>query len=160
MNKLFDFILTLLYVLAGLHLLFITFSIGYTIIARFFGFSGMMSVLQFTEYSLLWITLLGATFLLKNDDHVMVDLIYGNVSFRAKKILRLLHSLLGIPLCGTLFWYGSVVTWGQYQRGIVDIQVVDFPKFIVLSIIPICFFLLSIEYVRKFIFCLKNFRKE
>ena len=62
-----DKVVTTLAVLAGLLIIYVTLSISYNIFARSLGFAGMISVVQFTEYSLLWITLLGAIWVLKRD---------------------------------------------------------------------------------------------
>ncbi len=145
-------------VLAGLLLVYITFSITYTIFARFLGFSGLIWGVQFTEYSLLWITLLGAAWVLKRDRHVSVDLLTNRLSSQTRKYFDLAHSLMGVGVCGVLCWHGIVVTWGQYQRGVTDIQVVDMPKYLILVIIPIGFLFLAMQFLRKFFECLKEIR--
>lgn len=158
MDKVMDKVLTTLAVLAGLLLLFITFSISYNIFARFLGFSGMISVVQFTEYSLLWLTLLGAAWALKRDRHVSVDLLTGRLGPRTRAYFELAQSIMGVAVCGALCWYGTVVTWGQYQRGVTDIQVVDVPKYLVLVVIPIGFLFLCIQFLRKFFEGLKEIK--
>ncbi len=158
MEKLIDKVLTILAILAGLLLLFITFSVSYTIFARFLGFAGMISVVQFTEYSLLWITLLGSAWVLKKDKHVSVDLLTGRMGPRTRVYLNLVHSVMGMAVCGVLCLYGIMVTWGQYQRGVQDIQVIDMPKYLILIIIPVGFFILTLQFLRKFIESLKEFR--
>ncbi len=145
-------------VLAGLLLVYITFSITYTIFARFLGFSGFIWGVQFTEYSLLWITLLGAAWVLKRDRHVSVDLLTNRLSSQTRKYFGLVHSLMGVAVCGVLCWYGIVVTWGQYQRGVTDIQVVDMPKYLILVIIPLGFLFLAMQFLRRFFEDLKEIR--
>ena len=148
MDKIIDRILTVLAVLAGLLLLFVTFSISYTIFARFLGYSGMISVVQFTEYSLLWMTLLGAAWALKRGKHVSVDLITGRLSPRVRRYFEIGHGIMGIAVCGLLFWYSALVTWSQYKRWVVDVQVVDVPKCMILVVIPVGFLFLSIQFLR------------
>jgi len=155
-EKLIDKVLTTLAVFAGLLLLFIIFSVSYTIFARFLGFAGMISVIQFTEYSLLWITLLGAAWVLKRDKHVSVDLLTGRMGPRI--YLDLAHSVMGMAVCGVLCLYGTMVTWGQYQRGVQDIQVIDVPKYLILIIIPVGFLFLTVQFLSKFIKSLKEIR--
>jgi len=157
-EKTIDKILTALGVIPALLLLFMVFSISFTIFARFLGFSGFIWGVQFTEYALLWMTLLGATWVLKRDKHVTVDLITGLLKERSKAYFDLVHSIMGFAVCAVLCWYGAVVSWGQYQRGVVDIQVVDVPKYLILIVIPAGFFFLSLEFIRKFLITLRIIR--
>lgn len=160
MEKTIDKILTALGVIPALLLLFMVLSISFTIFARFLGFSGLIWGVQFTEYALLWMTLLGATWVLKRDKHVTVDLITGLLKKRTKAYFDLVHSIMGFAVSMVLCWYGAVVSWGQYQRGVVDIQVVDVPKYLVLMVIPAGFFFLSLEFIRKFLTTLKAIRRR
>ena len=158
MAKILDKILAILAVLAGLLLLFITFSIAYTIFARFLNIPGPIWAVQFTEYALLWMTLLGTAWVLKRHKHVSVDLFTSRLSAKAKVYFNLAHSVMGVAVSGILCWYGTVVTWGQYQRGVVDIQVVDTPKHLILMIIPIGFLFLVGQFLRKFFTDLKRLK--
>ena len=158
MDKIMDKVVTTLAVLAGLLILYVTLSICYNIFARSLGFSGMISVVQFTEYSLLWMTLLGAGWVLKRDKHVSVDLLTNRLGPRARAYLKLVHNVMGVAVCGVLCWYGAVVMYGQYQRGVVDIQVVDMPKYLILLIIPAGFFILIIQFLRGFLEGLREIR--
>jgi FtsH-binding integral membrane protein len=63
---------------------------------------------------------------------------------------------MGIVVSGILCWYGTVVTWGQYQRGVMDIQVVDMPKYLILIIIPLGFLFLVGQFFRNFLTDLKR----
>jgi C4-dicarboxylate transporter, DctQ subunit len=158
MVKILDYLLAILAVLAGLLLLFITFSIAYTIFARFLDIPGPIWAVQFTEYALLWMTLLGTAWVLKRHKHVSVDLLTSRLSSKGKVYFDLAHSLMGVAVCGFLCWYGSIVTWGQYQRGVVDIQVVDTPKYLILLIIPVGFLFLVGQFLRQFFTDLKRLK--
>jgi len=156
MVKILDYLLAILAVLSGLLLLFITFSIAYTIFARFLDLPGPIWAVQFTEYALLWMTLLATAWVLKRHKHVSVDLLTSRLSNKTKLYFDLAHDLMGVAVCGIFCWYGSIVTWGQYQRGVVDIQVVDTPKYLILLIIPIGFLFLVAQFLRQFFKDLKR----
>ena len=74
-----DKILTVLAVIPALLLLYIVLSTSVNVLSRFLGFGGLVWGVQFTEYSLLWMTLLGATWVLKRNKHVTEDLITGRL---------------------------------------------------------------------------------
>jgi TRAP-type C4-dicarboxylate transport system permease small subunit len=153
-----DKLLAFLAGLAGLLLLFITFSISYTILARFVGFASPVWVVQFNEYALLWLTFLGTAWLLAKDKHVSIDLVTRLLPVYGRVILSLLHNLAGAVLCAVFTWYGTLVTWDQFQRGVTDVQAIDFPKYLVLMVIPSGFFLLTVQFLRRFVSILRRFR--
>lgn len=157
-GKVLDKLLAFLAGLAGLLLLFITFSISYTILARFVGFASPVWVVQFNEYALLWLTFLGTAWLLAKDKHVSIDLVTRLLPVYGRVILSLLHNLAGAVLCAVFTWYGTLVTWDQFHRGVTDVQAIDFPKYLVLMVIPLGFFLLTVQFLRRFISILRKFR--
>ncbi|MBW1935709.1 MAG: TRAP transporter small permease [Deltaproteobacteria bacterium] len=159
MGKIMEKLLKVFSVLAGLLLLFITITVAYTIFARFFGIPGPVWVVQFSEYSMLWMTLLGAAWVLKKGKHVSVDLVTGRLKTNTRRGLNLAHAIMGVAVCGSLCWYGAVVAWGQYQRGVTDIQVVDMPKCMILVIIPAGFLFLALQFLQNFVTGLKQLKK-
>ena len=80
--------------------------------------------------------------------HVSIDLFTRNLGPRKARLVSVLHNVLGIAVCSTLFWYCARVVYGQYQRGVIDVQAIDMPKYLVLSIIPIGFLLLALQFLR------------
>jgi len=156
--KVLERIIAALAFVSGLLLLFITFSISYTILARFVDFPSPVWVVQFNEYALLWITFLGAAWLLKRGKHVSIDLLTSQLNPRRRPVLDLMHSAMGFGLCGVLFWYAARVTWGQFQRGVVDVQAVDVPKCLVLMVIPVGFLLLDAQFLLNLLGALRKLR--
>jgi TRAP-type C4-dicarboxylate transport system permease small subunit len=146
--------------IAGFLLLFVTFSISYSIFSRTVGLTSPVWIVQFNEYALLWITFLGTAWVLARDKHVSIDLLTGRFSQEKKSYLKLFHGILGTIVCLVLLWYGFWTTLGQFQRGIIDVQAVDVPKFLILMIIPIGFLFLVIQFMRQFFNTLKRVGKE
>ncbi|MBN2034941.1 MAG: TRAP transporter small permease [Deltaproteobacteria bacterium] len=149
LSRFLDRILTGMGVLAGLLLLFITFSISYSIVTRSLGFQSPVWTVQFNEYSLLWITFLGSAWVLRRQKHVAVDIITGRLGPAGRRIANVLHSILGVGLCAVLCWYTSRMTLNLFQRGVTDVQAVDTPKYLVLIIIPVGFFFLTAQFFRN-----------
>lgn len=151
LNRIFDKMITGLAVLAGLLLLFITFSISYSIFARLIGIQGPIWTVQFNEYALLWFTFLGTAWVLHRRKHVSMDIITGRLKPPARGILDRVHSVMGIGVCGVLLWYGSAMTWSFFQRGVTDVQAIDIPKYLILIVIPLGALTLGIQFVRNLI---------
>ena len=138
-------------VLGGLLLLFITFSIAYSIVTRKLNLPTPVWVVQFNEYALLWVPFLATAWILARDRHVSVQFLVQYLGRKGRKILDIIHSFVGMILCGIFCWYGIRTTWDHYVRGVIDVASVDVPKAYPLLIIPVGFFLLTMQFLSKFL---------
>jgi TRAP-type mannitol/chloroaromatic compound transport system permease small subunit len=144
--------------MASILLLTMTVTVAGTIFFRLGGISAPGWVVQFSEYGLLWIPMLAAGWLLSHEKHVAVDVLYSRWSPRVKACATLWHAGAGLLLCVIMTWSGMAVVRDHFRQGIMDIQVIDTPKYLILSIIPIGFLLLSLEYGVKLLSGLKRIR--
>jgi C4-dicarboxylate transporter, DctQ subunit len=138
-------------VLGGLLLLFITFSIAYSIVTRKLDLPTPVWVVQFNEYALLWVPFLATAWILSRNQHVSVQFLVQYLDRKGRKVLDIIHSLVGMMVCAVFCWYGIYTTWGHYVRGVIDVASVDVPKAYVLVIIPVGFFLLTLQFLSKFL---------
>jgi TRAP-type C4-dicarboxylate transport system permease small subunit len=127
-----------------------TLSIGYAIFVRALNFPGPVWIVQFNEYAMLFATFLGTGWLLSKNKHVSIELVVSRFSQRGQKIIGLIHSLMGIGLCATLFWYGTSTTLENFRRKVIHVQAVDVPMAYILFVIPLGFLLLSLQFTRNF----------
>ncbi|MCU0593876.1 MAG: TRAP transporter small permease [Desulfobacterota bacterium] len=149
LSRFLDRILTGMAVLAGLFLLFITFSISYGIFTRALNLPSPVWTIQFNEYSLLWMTFLGSAWALSRRKHVAVDILTSRLGPESKRIAEVAHSLVGMVLCGVLCWYSALMTLNFFQRGVTDVQAVDMPKSLILLVIPAGFLVLTAQFLRN-----------
>src|SRR5512137_934370 len=132
MIKALDKICFSLSLLAGLILVFITLSIGYSIFTRAIGIPGIVWVVQFNEYALLWMTFLGTAWLLSQNKHVSVHLILQHLNERQRRWLLIAHNFMGMVLCAALCWFTFLTMLDHMERSVIDVQAVDFPLGVVL----------------------------
>ena len=156
LSRILDRILTGTSILAGLLLLFITFSISYGITLRAFGIQSPVWTVQFNEYSLLWITFLGSAWVLSRRKHVAIDIVTSRLNPRARRIMEIVHGFMGAGLCAVLCFYTSLMALNLFQRGVTDVQAVDVPKSLVIIVIPIGFLLLILQFLRILIGVTRN----
>jgi C4-dicarboxylate transporter, DctQ subunit len=151
MNSVLDRLHSFLAVVVGVILVFMTLTIGYAIFARAVGLPGPVWIVQFNEYAMLFATFMGSSWLLSKGRHVSIELMVSRMGPKNRKILSLIHSLVGAVLCGTLCWYSAITTIDHYQRNVMHVQAVDVPMAYVLFIIPVGFFLLVVQFLRNLI---------
>jgi C4-dicarboxylate transporter DctQ subunit len=160
MTKVLDRIFEFLAVVISLILIFMTLTIGYAIFARAVGLPGPLWIVQFNEYAMLYATFLGGAWLLSKGKHVSIELVVSRFSPRTQRIFDLIHSLLGIGVCGILCWYGTLTTIENFQRKVIHVQAVDVPMAYLLFVIPLGFFLLVLQFVRNFVVGIRSLGSE
>ena len=148
LGRAFDAVVTSCAVLAAGLLGFVTFSISYAILARALGWDTPIWTVQFNEYSLLWMTLLGSAWVLRRGGHVNVDLLTRRLSPGGQRVASRAHQILGVCVCGILAVFTGAMVWDHHQRGVVDVQAIDVPKAAVLFVIPFGFALLAAQFLR------------
>ncbi len=146
--------------LAGLLLLCIVVSIWMSIALRMLNIQVPLWSVQFSEYSLLWITFLGGPWLLRKNQHVSVDIITRRLGIHKLSIVHIIHGLLGLIICGVLAWYSGVIVLNDFRRGIMDTRAVDVPEYLILSAIFAGFLLLAIEFLRGLFVTIERQRKR
>lgn len=157
--KIFNKIVDIMAALGALLLVLTTLIIAYTIFVRLFGFVGLRWGWQFAEHAMFWFPFLAAPWLLRNHRHVSVDLVLNSLPEKVKKYLYVLHGIMGIFLCVVLAYFCTSVVHNNYVRGIMEIQVVDLPKWILFLIMPVAFTVLSLQFVQNLVISIKNLKK-
>jgi C4-dicarboxylate transporter DctQ subunit len=160
LDRILDRVETVLAVLAGVLLLFITFSICAAIGLRALSLPVPLWSVQFNEYALLWITFLGGAWLLRKKRHVSLDILTRRLNESNLRILNCLHALLGMLVCGCLTWICGVVVWDHYQRGVIDVRAVDVPKYWILSVVFFGFLILSLEFMCEMLREIRQVRRD
>lgn len=134
---------------ASILLTFALLSVCLEVILRYFLGQPTIWVVEITEYILLFITFLGAAWVLKREGHVKVDLISNRLNSRAQTFLETVTSIISAIVCLVLAWYTAQLTWDYFQRNVEVIAVFKVPKAPILAIIPLGYFLLFIQFIRR-----------
>lgn len=137
---------------AGATLFFVamTLAICAEVLMRY-GFNSPISwVVELSEYSLLWITFLGAAWVLRHGGHVRVDIVLQYLSPGALRACGLVSSALGSLTTLVLFVFGADATWAAYARGAFKPTGIDVPTWMVVIVIPFGCLLLFLRFARLF----------
>jgi len=148
-GRLFDRLLDLFAVLAGLIVSFVTISVCLGIISRYVFNRPIVWVVEICEYSLLYITFLVAAWVLRQEQHVSLDLVFCRLSAKRQAITSMITSLIAGITFLIITFYGLKVTKSQFDTKYFTPTVLEFPKFAITLIIPVGGFLLLIQIIRK-----------
>jgi len=149
-EKIFDNIIDAGALLAALLYIFIMLAVCLGVVSRYVLQSPLLWVVEITAYALLYLTFLGATWLLRKEGHVTMDILVDNLRPRAQAIIGALTSLICAVMFLIIAYYGIIVTWEHYTRGHFDSHsVMQIPDAYPLAVVPIGSILLSIQLLRR-----------
>lgn len=131
---------------AGVMILLAGLFVSYSVTVRYMHFNPPIWVLQFTEYALLWITFMGAPWLLRSEGHVRIDTFVVLMGGRLRRAAEVLVSLLGAVVCLIIVWFGAANTIDLYQRRIMDVKGITVPEYPLFVIIPVGAALLLLQF--------------
>ncbi len=144
LDKLTDF----LAILAGLYLVWIFLAIIFQVVARSVFFYGSSHIFTFIEYGLLYITMAGAPWLVREKGHVYIELLTAAVPDEVRPRLSRVVVLLVTAICVTITYYGTEVTIRAFVRDEMDMRSLDMPRWMLMISMPICFGLMSLQFLR------------
>jgi TRAP-type C4-dicarboxylate transport system permease small subunit len=137
-----------LFCAGALILALIALFILYDVIARNIGVPTFTHTLALTEYGLYYMTLLGTPWLVRKKHHVYMQLITALVPTAIRPYISKLSYLLCVITCALICYYSGLVTLETFLRGDHEVRSFDMPRWLIFVIMPISFFLLTIEFGR------------
>jgi TRAP-type C4-dicarboxylate transport system permease small subunit len=121
--------------------------IGADVATRNAGLGGIPWSNEVSEDILYLLTLLSAPWLLRQGQHIRVDILLRALPPRVGWLLEWAGDVLGIACSLYFVWYGLTVLLASYQAGAVTIKTLVLPEWWLLVPLPIAFALLAIEFV-------------
>lgn len=135
--------------LAIVILVFVTLSVTYEVVMRYFLDRPTLWVFEITQICLLYFTFLGAAWVLKKEGHVKIDLVLNSLKPRAQTWVNIITSGLATIAWLIVAWYGGWVTWQHFQLGLAKDTLMDIPDAPILAIIPVGSLLLFVQCLRR-----------
>jgi TRAP-type transport system small permease protein len=126
-------------------LLFMTLMIGADVLLRNLGLGGVPPSNELSEDCLYLITLLAAPGLLRQGQHIRIDIVLRALPWRAGWLLEWLGDAIGIMCCLFFVWYGARVAAASFANGSLSIKTLVTPEWWLLSILPLAFAALTLE---------------
>ena len=145
----FDRILDVFGLLAGMVLVAVMVAVSVKVVFRYLLLARLMGVDEITEIAMLYVTFLGAAWLLRREGHVNIDLLFIRLKQETQARLTVVTSLMGAAVSLVFVFYGVWATFDVWQRGIVTPTILEVPKAAILAIIPLGSILLVIQFLRQ-----------
>jgi TRAP-type transport system small permease protein len=142
-GRLLDGMLTV----AGVLLLVMTLMIGADVLLRNIGVGGVPPSNELSEDCLYLITLLAAPGLLRQGQHIRVDIVLRALPLRIGWLMEWAGDVIGLACCLVFVWYGISVAATSFIDGALSIKTLVLPEWWLLAPMPVAFALLAIEFV-------------
>lgn len=121
--------------------------------------SGLLGALELTEYGLYLMTLFTAPWLLNRSQHIRIDFMLVQVSYRVAWVMEALCDLIGVAIMAILVWYGTRSTIASFVSGTLVPKSFEFPEFWILMPLPICLAFVTVEFILRFVRLCRGERK-
>lgn len=133
--------------LAGIVLLFITFSIFVDVFLRYVFGKPTIWITEVSTYLFLYVIYLGTAYALQQDMHIKVTFLLDFFSKRTQRIMDLITSILAIVFTAVLLWQTSLMTWSAIKGKWTSPTALNAPYMYIYIIMVIGSFLLLLSFV-------------
>jgi TRAP-type C4-dicarboxylate transport system permease small subunit len=100
---------------------------------------------EVSEAMLYLVTMLTAPWLLRQGQHIRVDIVLRAVPPRLGWYFEWIADSLGLVCCLTICWFGLHATYASYSSGSLSVKTLITPEWWILAPLPVAFLLLAIE---------------
>ncbi len=146
--KLYNGLVLALAIVAGAILPTFMLIIVYQVVWRNFGLQPSAHLFTFTEYGLLYMTMLGAPWLVRERGHVYIEVVTASLPERLRNGLSRAVSGLCVVISLILALKGLDITIKNFASNEMDVRSLYFPRWILIGCIPLGFGLMAVEFAR------------
>lgn len=147
-SRLYSAFLYAMAFVAGAMLVWLMVSVITSVLMRNLGFQPFAWLFTSAEYGLLYMTMLGAPWLVREKGHVHIELITSQLPERPREWLSRAVALACVLVCVILAWKGIELVVTNIERADYDVRAYYFPRWILTIAFPISFGLMAVEFMR------------
>jgi len=100
---------------------------------------------EVSEAMLYLVTMLTAPWLLRQGQHIRVDIVLRAVPPRLGWHFEWISDALGLVCCLVIAWYGARAAFASFSSGALSIKTLVTPEWWMLAPLPVAFLLLAVE---------------
>lgn len=134
--------------IAGVMLIWLMISVITSVTMRNLGMQPFAWLFTSSEYAILYMTMLGAPWLVREKGHVHIELVTAALPAPARRLMSRLVAAACVAVCALLAWKGGELVLQNIARNDLDVRAYYFPKWILTAAFPISFGLMAVEFGR------------
>ena len=148
-DKLLDYVTDALAVTSGIFVIILTSLICVSVVLRYYFNLSVGWTTELTEYFIFIVVMLGTPWVLKNNKHVVVDVVYSTATPKLKRTFAIITNAIGFLVGAGYFYYGLQATHENFVKGTLLVKIMPIPKWLPLLFVPIMSFLVACLFARK-----------
>lgn len=134
----------------GAVLLFVMiFTVCFSVIGRYFFNIPAAWTVELSEYIMVFLTFLAASWVLRKDGHIRLDILLNAVNPKLQLTFNRITAVIAVITCALFFWFSLQSTIDHFQRNVISYNILTVPKYLVLLPIPLGSLCLTIRFTRK-----------
>lgn len=150
-SKALTFIVNLFAFFAGATLVWLMVSVVTSVLMRNAGLQPFAWLFTSAEYGLLYMTMFGAPWLVREKGHVHIELVTAALPDGARRVVSRIVAATCVLVCVILAWKGLELFLKNIERGDFDTRAYYYPRWMLTIAFPINFGMMALEFSR-FIF--------
>ncbi|MFT5632083.1 MAG: C4-dicarboxylate transporter DctQ subunit [Gammaproteobacteria bacterium] len=147
-SKAYSILLYSLATVAGLTLVWLMISVITSVLMRNAGLQPFAWLFTSGEYGLLYMTMLGAPWLVREKGHVHIELVTAALPDTLRRIMSRTVAAACVIVCMILAWKGVELVLKNIERGDFDTRAYYYPRWLLTIAFPISFGMMAIEFSR------------
>ncbi len=144
----YNFILYAMAFIAAAALVWLMISVVASVAMRNFGVQPFAWLFTSAEYGLLYMTMLGAPWLVRERGHVHIELVTAALPPPVRRVVSRGVALACVAVSLALAWYGLQLFLTNIERNDYDVRAYFYPRWMLTITFPIAFSLMAIEFSR------------
>ncbi|MBE1297741.1 MAG: TRAP transporter small permease subunit [Rhodobacteraceae bacterium] len=148
LSKAYDAFLNAMAIISGATLVWLMVSVVTSVLMRNLGLQPFAWLFTSGEYGLLYMTMLGAPWLVRERGHVHIELVTSALPEGPRSLVSRFVALLCVLVCVLLAWKGVELFLKNIERGDYDTRAYYYPRWLLTIAFPISFGLMAIEFSR------------
>jgi len=134
--------------ISGAMLIWLMVSVVVSVLMRNLGIQPFAWLFTSSEYALLYMTMLGAPWLVREKGHVHIELVTSALPSGLQDIVSRLVAAACVVVCLILAWKGVELVATNIERNDFDVRAYYFPRWILTISFPVSFGLMAVEFAR------------
>lgn len=146
--RLYDTLLVFMALIAAGTLFWLMVSVVLSVVMRNIGMQPWAWLFTSSEYGILYMTMLGAPWLVRERGHVHIELVTAALNPRLRRIVSRGVAAACVAVSLILAWYGFELFMTNIERNDYDVRAYFYPRWMLTITFPIAFTFMAIEFAR------------
>ena len=146
--RIYDALLVFMALIAAGTLVWLMVSVVLSVVMRNIGIQPWASLFTSAEYGILYMTMLGAPWLVRERGHVHIELVTAALTPRLRRIVSRGVATACVVVSLILAWYGLELFLTNVERNDYDVRAYFYPRWLLTITFPIAFSFMAIEFAR------------